>query len=197
MSSQAKIVATVILLVFLAGLGLTDYYLSVGHRNTNQRGSGSTIVSTDGTAPAGGVRKQKGPNVKTTAETSGFTTSSTNELSFLAQIGGDTEIEAMALLKDDDRVGSVTWMDSPKVKNYFIALKEALLTAFSPQMTDLKDETLHSDNGPVRNYLTFLDTTLSTERLVFVRVRERLYEFHVVLGKEDVMYTLIQSLTTK
>ncbi len=64
-------------------------------------------------------------------------------------------------------------------------------------MTDLKDETLRSDTGLVRNYLTFLDPSLSTERLIFVRVRERLYEFHVVTGKEEVMNILIQSLTTK
>ncbi len=197
MSSTAKIVTTVILLVFLAGLGVTDYYLSAGHMVANQAGSGSTVTPDNGTAPVGGVRKQTGPNVKTALEADGFTTTSTNDLSFLAQIGSGAQIDALAVLKDGDRAGSVTWIDSPKVKNYFIALKEALLTAFSPEMTDLKDETLRSDNGPVRNYLTFLDPSLSTERLVFVRVRERLYEFHVVIGKEEVMNTLIQSLTTK
>ncbi|UPA22237.1 hypothetical protein K8942_04265 [Candidatus Peribacteria bacterium] len=194
MTSRSKIIITSLLLVFLGGLSAADYYLSAGHGTVTRSGSGSTISS----VPVGGVRKQSGPDVETIIAAEGFTTSSTSDLSFLAQIGGsDTEIEAQAILKDGDRAGSVTWIESPKVKTYFISLKEALLTAFSADMRDLKDETLQSPTGPVRNYLTFVDPSLSTERLVFVRVRERLYEFHIVLGKEEMMNTLIQAITTK
>ena len=48
---------------------------------------------------------------------------------------------------------------------------------------------------PTRNLLTFLDPGLSSERIVFVRVRERLYELHVAPGKDDVLFELVEALT--
>lgn len=204
MSTNAKMITTACLLIFLGALGATDYYLSNRHNlpdSTGTTGSGTVITQNPtgtGSVPTGGVRKQNGPDIASFIQSNGFTTTSTNDLSFLAQVGAtDTEIKALAILKDGDRAGSVTWMETAKVKTLFIALKEALLTAFSPQMTDLRDETLQGPSLPVRNYLTFMDPTLSTERLVFVRVRERLYEFHIANGKDDVMNPLIDTLTTK
>jgi hypothetical protein len=201
MSQRAKIITTILLLIFLGALSIADYYLSSAHV-VSENGTSSSVTNGTGStvtgSPTGGVKKQNGPDVAQTVDGLGFTTTDTNDLSFLAQIAGSgAQIHAIAVLKDGDRAGSITWIDSTNVKNYFIALKEALLTAFSPQMTDLKDETQQGENMPVRNYLTFLDPTLSTERLVFVRVRERLYEFHIATGKEDIMNALIDAMTTK
>jgi len=104
-------------------------------------------------------------------------------------------VQTLTLLQNGDRTGSVTWIDSGDVKTYFISLKEGLLAAFSPKVQDLNDETVEGDNQPVRNILTFYDPALSEERLTFVRVRERLYEFHTVLGKEQQMTAVINALT--
>lgn len=202
MSSRTKVIVTLLLLVFLGGLGIADFYLSKAPQfasNTAGNSSSVSSVTTTGSGtPIVGVRKQNGPDVAGAIATAGFTTTDTNDLSFLAQIAGSgAEIKALAILKNGDRAGSVTWIESPKVKNYFIALKEALLSAFSPQMKDLKDQTLEGPDVPVRNYLTFMDPSLSAERLVFIRVRERLYEFHIANGKEDIMNTLIDTMTTK
>ncbi len=204
MSQQSKIIVTVILLLFLSGLGVADYAMSNGGLGafwtTTPTGSGSTVsVATSSVSiPVGGVRKQSGPPVEEAIKAAGYTTTATSDLSFLAQIAGSgTEIHALAILQNGDRAGSVTWIETPKVKNYFISLKEALLSAFSSDVRDLKDETLQGANVPVRNMLTFLDTSLSTERLVFIRVRERLYEFHIANGKEDTMNGLIETMTTK
>lgn len=201
MSPRSKVIVTVILLMFLSGIGAADYYVANGgfpSFNMGTTGSGSTVSVATSSIPRGGVRKQSGPPVEDAIKAAGFTTTDTSDLSFLAQIAGSgTEIHAIAILQNGDRAGSVTWIETPKVKNYFISLKEALLTAFSPQVQGLRDETMQGENMPVRNYLTFLDTSLSTERLVFVRVRERLYEFHIANGKDDVMNALIETVTTK
>ncbi len=200
MTPRTKVIVTVLLLVFLGGLGIADFYFSKAGQIANNpgipSGSGSSVATTS--IPSGGVRKQNGPEVAGAIAAAGFTTTDTNDLSFLAQIAGSgAEIKALAILKDGDRAGSVTWIETPKVKSYFIALKEALLSAFSPQMTNLKDQTLQGNAVPVRNYLTFTDPSLSAERLVFIRVRERLYEFHIANGKDDVMNALIETMTTK
>lgn len=205
MSSRAKIITTVALLVFLGGLGIADYQLSkapaLQDDTVAQTSSTTTTVTTSGSVaavPTGGVKKQNGPAVADTIAAAGFSTTDSNDLSFLTQIAGSgTTINSLAILKNGDRAGSVTWIESPRVKNIFIALKEALLTAFSSKVQDLKDQTLTPNDGPVRNELTFFDPTLSTERLVFVRVRERLFEFHIVIGKEDTFNPLIEALTAK
>jgi len=77
----------------------------------------------------------------------------------------------------------------------FLALKESLHGLFSPDMRDLLDENQAPEGKPPRNFLTFLDPAISEERLVFVRVRERLYEFHIAQAKEDAMYKLVETLT--
>lgn len=205
MTTRTKIIVTVLLLIFLCGLGFADYFFSSGGLNDEANGTGGTTsgalipdTDTEAILPPGAVRKQSGPPVEQTITDAGFTTGNTNDLSFLSQIAGSgAEIHALAILQNGDRAGAVTWMESPKVKNYFIALKEALLATFSPQVQDLRDETLQGENRPVRNMLTFFDPTLSTERLVFVRVRERFYEFHIAKGKEEAMNALIETMTTK
>jgi len=76
-----------------------------------------------------------------------------------------------------------------------LALKEALHTTFSPEMRDLVDEVQTREGRPPRNLLTFLDPAINSERVVFIRVRERLYEFHIAPGRDDSIYDLIESLT--
>lgn len=191
MTQRTKLYTTLGLLVFLGGLGAANYYANGTTLTGDVQNSQSSI-------PVEGVRKQEGPNVSEVIQTAGFTSGPSPDLSFLAQIAGSgTRIDSLAIQKDADWVGSVTWIDTPEAKSYFSALKEALLGAFSIDVTDLKDETKQGGNQPVRNELTFFDPALSAERLRFVRVRERLYEFHIVLGKEAVLESFIEQLTTK
>lgn len=210
MSPRVKLIVTAVLLVFLGGLGVADYYLS-GSQTTaevttgmNQQASvtppAQTSTGTVATNPQQqtGVSVNNGPAIETTIQSLGFTTESSTELSFLAQVAGSgAQIHSLAILQNNDRVGSVTWIESPAVKTNFIALKEALLTAFSPNVQGLQDQTIESPNQPVQNVLSFFDPSLSAEKLTFVRVRERLYEFHIANGKDDVMQQLIDGLTTK
>jgi hypothetical protein len=74
-------------------------------------------------------------------------------------------------------------------------LKEALHESFSPQVQDLIDDVLSEEEGPERHMLTFLDPNLSDERFVFIRLENRLYEFHITEGKDDSIFALIEELT--
>lgn len=201
MTTKAKALSTGALLVVLAGLGAADYIANNGLPASVTTGSGSVssaIVEnpTDTGTSNTSVAKQAGPDVASALGQLGYETQSSTDQSMLSQVVSG-QPQSLVLLKNSDRVGSVTWIDSPQVKTFFISLKEGLLSAFSPNVQDLRDETTQGEGQPVRNILTFLDPSLSEERLVFVRVRERLYEFHVANGKETEMNALIEVLTTK
>ncbi len=198
MTTKAKALSTGALLVVLIGLGAADYISNNGlPAALPSTGSGSVssaiVENPTNTDP---VAKQAGVDVPSALSQLGYETQSSTDLSMLSQVVTG-QPQTLVLLKNSDRVGSVTWIDSPQVKAFFISLKEGLLSAFSPNVQDLRDETLQGEGQPVRNMLTFLDPSLSEERLVFVRVRERLYEFHIASGKETEMNALIEVLTTK
>jgi len=144
-----------------------------------------------------GVQKSSGPDVLETLIRSGFSFTENKEVTLLSQIipSDIAEVQDYVLMKDNDRVGLLAWTESLQVKVYFIALKEALHTTFSPDMRDLVDETQTRENMPPRNLLTFLDPAISEERIVFVRIRERLYEFHVSKGKDEEIFELVEALT--
>ena len=200
MTTRSKIIVTSALLLILGGLGAADYLSD--NALTGDIAGEPTDTETSGNdepLPEGAVRKNTGPEVSDAiAAVEDFSTDESEDLSLITQIVKDgTPVRGLAILHDGDRAGSVTWVESGNVKNYFMALKEALLGTFSPDVTGLKDETLQEEGAPVRNLLTFTDPALSEEKLVFIRVRERLYEFHVADGKDAVMSTLIEELTTK
>jgi len=208
MNPRNKLIVTLALLVLLGGLGTADYLLSGDEysaqltddsaMNDDDKPMASSASSSDGVMTEGGVAKHKGPDALAVLQEMGFTAAASEDLSLLSQVVSDgTDVNSIAILMNGDRAGSVTWVESPEVKNYFIALKEALLGAFSPQMTDLKDETLQETGKPVRNLLTFFDPAISEERILFARSRERLYEFHIVAGKEESMNQLVEELTSK
>jgi hypothetical protein len=126
----------------------------------------------------------------------GFTEQDTEEEGLLsAVIQGGQLVNRKILMKDGDRTGLLLWIETPDVKNVFLVLKETLRSLFSSEVRDLLDETQSLPDKPPRNFLTFLDPQISSDRLVFVRVRERLFEFHISPGKEDAMYKLVEKVT--
>lgn len=191
MTPQSKVIITLALLLMLGGLGAADYFYS----GSDYAGF---LMGSDSSENDGGVKKNSGPVVAEVLTELQLQSTDSNDLTLLAQVVNDgTPVASLTVLHEGDRAGTVTWVESPRVKDMFIALKEALLAAFSPEVRDLKDQTLQEADKPVRNILTFVDPALSDERIVFVRVRERLYEFHITEGKEDPMNALIDGLTGK
>ncbi len=193
MTTRTKIVTTVLLLVGLTGVGAADYYLA--GREYAADLTGNEPVGTD-TGTGSGVAKANGADVAQELQAMGMTAQASEDLTFLAQVSRDEPVQSLVILQNGDRVGSVSWIDGD-AKQAFISLKEALLSAFSADVKDLSDKTYQEDGMPTRNVLTFRDPTLSEETLTFVRVRERLYEFHTSGSGSTAMQTAIAALTAK
>ena len=147
--------------------------------------------------PTGGVAKILEPNVAEISSVLGFSYQSHSDSTLIGQIvpPDHATTQSVVLLKDNDRAGVIAWVDSPQVKIYFMALKEALHSTFSADVKDLVDETQERPGKPTRNLLTFKDPVISEERIVFVRIRERLYEIHVAEGMDEAMFNLVETLT--
>ena len=145
----------------------------------------------------GGVERYLGPDIKDLLKKRGFTTTDTREKIILEKIIPKEEatLQSYVLLKDGDRAGMIAWTNTPKVKQFYLVLKEALHSAFTSDVQDLLDETQRREGRPTRNLLTFFDPGLVSERVVFVRVREQLYEFHITEGSSGVIFDLIEELT--
>ncbi len=142
------------------------------------------------------MTKKSGLDPVTVALQRSFTAEETTQKSLLSAVVKDPSIvETRVLLMNGDRAGLIAWIETPDVKQVFMVLKDSLAALFSTQVRDLLDEMQSPPGSPPRNFLTFLDPALSEERFVFVRIRERLYEFHIAPGKEEVMYQLVEELT--
>ena len=146
--------------------------------------------------PGQGVRIERSPDVPKVLSDLEMTTKDTTEKSLLSRIVPETIlIRTQVILLGDDRLALLSYVESPDVRAYFFGLKDALQASFSAQLTDLVDITETPDGHPTRNILSFRDPALSEEKLVFIRVRERLYELHVAAGKEETVQKLMNALT--
>lgn len=120
----------------------------------------------------------------------------TNEASFVLVTSPDrSKVQTSVLLRNNDRAFLISWMESDDVKTVFASLKQALQEQFSGKVTDLVDEIRTPTNGPPVDYLSFIDPALSSERIVFLRNRTRLYELHVAKNGEDLLEQLVAALS--
>lgn len=142
-----------------------------------------------------GVTLSTGPDVPTIIASRQMVSQDTTETTLMGKVMTGTPVTAKVLLVNGDRAGLIAWAESPSVKLFFMAIKEALQKSFSAEVTDLIDETQQQPGKPVRNLLTFRDPAFGEERFAFVRVRDRLYEFHIAPGKDDAIFALIEALT--
>ena len=206
MSFNEKILVTVGFLVLLLIIGTmdglithpTNHLLTVadtGDANPPIDTTSPAQTATTGTGTMG-VQRQDGPNVFDVLNAQTIVTETTQEESLIQKIvPSDVALESRVLLKNNDRIAFFSWIETSKVKDYFLALKEALHASFSSDLRDLVDENQQRDGKPVRDVLSFLDPAIHEDRLLFVRVRQRLYEFHVAPGKEQDVQSLMDALT--
>ncbi|MBU2213949.1 hypothetical protein KKC44_01485 [Patescibacteria group bacterium] len=191
---MSKTLVTLGLIVVLVGLGTADAIFTEARLPSIEPADQEPVIRPPSQPTV--TQKSYGPNVLETIVSQRFTFSNTGESGLIERIITDgTKVESRTLIKDGDRSGLIAWTDSPRVKVYFLALKEALHTSFSPQVQDLIDETQREPGRPIQNLLTFFDPAISEDRLVFIRVRERLFEFHIAKDKDDVLFGLIEELT--
>lgn len=208
MSLPAKILTGVVFFLILIGFGIADDLLTgkdilfppsstpqvvspepplLGNQSSStlEEGSGSAVVT-----------KQKGPDVLALLAAQGVTVTKNSEKSLLRRVLPENVlVETETMLKDSDRLAFLSWTETPDAKLTFAALKQALLKSFSNQVRDLEDRNDIREGKPPRAVLTFLDPTISAERMIFVRCRERLYEFHVPEGKFNQVMGIVDALT--
>ncbi len=192
MNSSSKATATAVFVLVLLGLGVTDAVVN--------RASLPTVWTASNTANSAssrtGVVRSNGPDVFDVLNQQTVVTESTQETSLLRRVIPDSvAVESRVLLKGNDRIAFFSWVESPDVKEYFTALKEALHASFSKDVRDLIDETQEQEGKPIRNVLSFYDPAIHEDRLLFVRVRQRMYEFHVAADKEPQVQELMDALT--
>lgn len=150
----------------------------------------------DPVQPDSGVVRRNGEDVFDILNNLGIVTETINEESLLQQIVPDgTTVEQRVILHMNDRLGYFGWVETADVKVYLSALKDALRSSFSSQMRDLVDEVQERDGKPVRDVLSFFDPAIHEERILFVRVRQRLFEFHIPAGKEEKIQEVMDGLT--
>ncbi len=188
MSSSQRLFVTSGFVIILLGLGVTDAVLT---RDLNWLPEG-----TEGTESSAPATVQTGPDVFDVLNALGIVTQGTREEGLLEQVVPENEtVEKRVILKGDDRLGYFAWVESPDSTLYLSAMKDALRSSFSSQMRDLVDEVQDLPGKPTRDVLSFLDPSIHEERILFLRIGTRLYEFHVPAGKEPDIQTLMDELT--
>lgn len=189
MSGRLKALTALGYIAFLVALGVTDATFTSGMtiypRNVYQ----VTRVET-------GIARQRDPDVFATLQELKIETSATQKESLLSRIvPSQIPLTSRVLLQNNEGLGFFSYVESPDVRAFFMALKDALHQSFSKDVRDVVDIMEAPENRPVRNVLSFVDPSLSSDKIILVRVRSRLYEFHVPEAKEPVIRALIEKLT--
>ncbi len=147
-------------------------------------------------APAPELPAQSRPDVLAILDMQGITAEGTNELSLLRRVvPPGFPVETRVLLREGDRLGLLSWTETPDAEVFFLSLKEALHESFSPEVRDLLDGVLEREGKLPSFTLTFLDPTISSERITFLRNGQRLYELRITEGREDIGTALVDALS--
>lgn len=147
-------------------------------------------------APAPELPAQSRPDVLAILDAQDITAEGTNELSLLRRVvPPGFPVETRVLLQEGDRLGLLSWTETPDAEVFFLSLKEALHESFSPDVRDLLDGVLEREGKIPSFTLTFLDPTISSERITFLRNGQRLYELRITEGREDVGTALVDALS--
>lgn len=188
-----KLFTTLGFLCVLLVLGTTDALLTGG---INAMPASKRTEQETPDTPGTGVAGRRGAAVLDILSAMSIVTETTNEESILEQIVPDAgKVEKRVILHQNDRLGFFAWTETADVKIYLSALKDALRTSFSSQMRDLVDEVQEREGKPVRDVLSFKDPAIHEERVLFVRVRQRLFEFHMPDGAEVQIQEVMDALT--
>lgn len=140
------------------------------------------------------TKKSSGVDVPTALASLQLVPTQTSETGLLGLSVQGGSVQTMVLLLNNDRAALFSWIQDDDVKTIFNGLKQALQEQFSPKLSGLVDETVTQDKGPIVDILSFTDPAISAEKVVFLRVRTRLYEVHITPKSEATMQRLIEEL---
>lgn len=140
---------------------------------------------------AGGQR-----DVLKVAEEMGYksATVSNLEVSFMMKLLSQTEshpVRSVVLMSEDDRLAAMWWEEGNGSASRFRQLKKQLYRVISPDAREIVDENIAQEGYEEIDLLAFTDPNLFEGRLVFARVGERLFEFHVGVERESEVIEVI------
>ncbi len=141
------------------------------------------------------TRKNSGIDVQAVLASLQLVPQPTAEASLLKLSAQGVSVQTVVLLSNNDRAALFSWIESDDVKTVFSALKSALQEQFSPKLQNLVDVTRTPENGPPADVLSFSDPAISPESIMFLRVRNRLYELHIVEKSKNAIEQLIAALS--
>lgn len=156
---------------------------------------GSTSSNNRVVKKGSSTKKRSNVNVHTVFQSVGLVSQETKEVGILAQLTQPDLSRTVILLRNNDRAFLFSWIENDEVKEIMSALKKLLEDQFSPELTDLTDETMTSATGAPVDILRFYDPSISTEHIVFLRIRNRLYELHIAENGEEISDRLIEELS--
>lgn len=202
MHTRSKAAITTLALLLIAGVAAADAMkeqLLTGQLKLWLQGEGdaSSSAMADETEGSSSSSTDSAPAVLQVLVARGFTFEQKDEPSFLRQLLPSETVPTYVLLHQGDRAGALSWVETAQSVQAYQSLKESLLRSFSPELQDLRDETVADEGKPVRSVLTFLDPKLSEERLVFVKSGDTLFEVHVAETKRDAVLPLIDELSAQ
>ncbi|MBI1812402.1 hypothetical protein HY285_05125 [Candidatus Peregrinibacteria bacterium] len=193
MPMRLQMPTAVIFVLLLVAIGAIDARLTR---------SAMLLPTTDGSMEVQKMNGQTGvaptadPNVFAVIAHLRMATQTPHEQPLLGRIVPDTSrVIGRILLTQNDRVALFAFVQSPDVKAYFSALKDSLHASFSAKVQDLIDTQEAPAGKPIRSILAFKDPAISEERLLFLRVRDRLYEFHIAEGKDADVQRMVEALS--
>lgn len=217
MSNTIRIGAALAIVILLLG-GADYWFKELPHQRfleqqntevavsqaTDDSGSQPASSSSASSASASGrlivkrgtsTRKNGGIDVQVVLASLQLIAEPTNQESLLSLAAPNLSVQTVVLIQNNDRAALFSWIESGDVKTVFSSLKSALQEQFSSKLTDLVDETRTPENGPPVDALSFNDPAIATEDILFLRVRNRLYELHIAEESKDVIERLIETLS--
>lgn len=153
-------------------------------------GSGTRVVK-----KGVSTKKKSSVDVHATLAALQLIETQTTETSILNVVAQNMTVQTVVLLANNDRAALLSWVENDDVKTLFSLLKQTLQEQFSPKLSGLVDETRTQESGPPVDVLSFVDPAISPEKILFVRIRNRLYEFHIAAKGEDAIDRLVAELS--
>ena len=115
---------------------------------------------------------------------------SRKEKSILKAVSSN-QLRSVVLMRDDDRVAAAFWFSDPDTEGSMDTLTAYVFDLFSEDVQRLIDKPIHREGFALIDLLAFTDPALSEERMVFAKIRDSLYEFHVAEENEGWVQELL------
>ncbi len=141
------------------------------------------------------IQKKSEQSLEAIAQTFGGTLAQNSERSLLHTMLSGSSVTSAVILKEEQRLAFIAYIESTSMQEVFMKMKEALAQQFSSEVRIITDEVQEpTDQLLGAEMLQFFDPSMNTETITLLRIRSRLYEIHAEQGKNEEVRRLIDVL---